>query len=370
MQIGPRLRNQIRASDTIARLGGDEFAILLPTIPNTEAAVAAARKLLRALEVPFIVEDHNFEIGASIGIAVAPDHGNDPLTLLRRADVAMYIAKQSNSGCALYSPEQDRNSPTRLALVSDLRQAIDLRQLVLHYQPKIDVRTGTCKRLEALVRWNHPRHGLMLPDLFIPLAERTGLIGPLTAWVLNEALAECRRWHDQGQALGVAVNLSSRSLHDPALITLVEEALARWQARPHSLKLEITESSIMADPGHVMRVLERLGAMDVRLSIDDFGTGYSSLSHLRLLPVDEIKIDKSFVIDMLKNPSDEAIVRSTIKLCHNLGRKVAAEGVENEATLIRLRQLDCDLAQGFHIARPMPGREVLAWIKASQGSSS
>ncbi|HYM61791.1 MAG TPA: EAL domain-containing protein [Thermoanaerobaculia bacterium] len=363
MQVGPRLRNQIRASDTVARLGGDEFAILLPTIPNIEAAVATGRKLLRALEVPFIVEDHAFEIGASIGIAIAPDHGNDPTTLLRRADVAMYVAKQSNSGCAVYSPEQDRNSPTRLALVSDLRQAMDLRQLVLHYQPKIDVKSGVCKRFEALVRWNHPRHGLMLPDQFVPLAERTGLIGPLTAWVLNEALAECKRWHDRGLAADVAVNLSGRSLHDPALVTLIEEAIARWRVEPKSLKLELTESSIMADPGHVMRVLERLGAMNVRLSIDDFGTGYSSLSHLRLLPVDEIKIDKSFVIDMLKSPSDEAIVRSTIQLCHNLGRKVVAEGVENEATLIRLRELGCDLAQGFHIARPMPGSEVAEWMK-------
>ena len=363
MQVGPRLRHQIRASDTIARLGGDEFAIVLPGVAS-EGATAMGKKLIRALEAPFLVENNAFDIGASLGIAIAPDHGSDAATLLRRADVAMYIAKQSNSGYAVYSAEQDRNSPTRMALMSELRYAIDHAQLVLHYQPKVDLASGTFRQFEALVRWRHPQHGLMPPDEFIPLAERTGLIGPLTSWVLNEALAQCRMSRDHGLALDVAVNLSGRSLQDASLVDLVGELLNRWRIPPASLMLELTESSVMSDPDHVMGVLERLRALRVCLSIDDFGTGYSSLSHLRLLPVDEIKIDKSSVVDMLSNASDEAIVRSTIQLCQNLGRKVVAEGVENQATYERLRELGCDLAQGFHIARPMPGSELSGWIGA------
>ena len=366
MQVGPRLRNQIRASDTVSRLGGDEFAILLPEIGDAEAAIATGKKLIRALEAPFLVEEHAFDIGASIGIALSPDHGSDAATLMRRADVAMYIAKQSNSGYAVYSAEQDRNSPTRLALMSELRHGIDHGQLLLHYQPKVDMERGTFSQLEALVRWRHPQHGLMPPDDFIPLAERTGLISALTSWVLNEALAQCRSWQDESLQLGVAVNLSGRSLQDPELLELVGEALYRWRLDPSCLTLELTESSIMSDPDHVMNVLERLRALKVRLSIDDFGTGYSSLSHLRLLPVDEIKIDKSFVLEMLANPSDDAIVRSTIQLCHNLDRKVVAEGVETAEIYARLHDLGCDLAQGFHIARPMPPADLRAWMGQSR----
>ncbi|HVT05181.1 MAG TPA: EAL domain-containing protein [Thermoanaerobaculia bacterium] len=366
MQVGQRLKNQIRASDTVARLGGDEFAILLPLATDTEHAISSGRKLLRALEAPFIVDQNAFDVGASLGIALAPDHGNDAATLLRRADVAMYIAKQTNSGLAVYSADLDRNSPTRLALMSELRYGIDHGQLLLHYQPKVDLKAETFGHLEALVRWRHPQHGVMPPDEFIPLSERTGLIAPLTSWVLNEALAQCRMWHDAGLELGVAVNLSGRSLLDASLSDLVGEALKRWRVSPPCLTLELTESSIMSDPDHVMRTLEQLRALKVRLSIDDFGTGYSSLSHLRLLPVDEIKIDKSFVLEMLTTPSDEAIVRSTIQLCQNLGRKVVAEGVEDEATFDRLKELGCDYAQGFGIAPPMPAVDLPAWMTASR----
>ena len=365
MQVGPRLRKQVRVTDTIARLGGDEFAILLPSIGDAEAAEAAGKKLIRALEAPFLVDEHAFHIGASLGIALAPAHGNDAATLLRRADVAMYIAKQSNSRHAVYSAEQDRNTPTRLALTSELRHAFDHGQLLLHYQPEVDVRRGTFSRLEALVRWAHPQHGLLPPDEFIPLAERTGLIGPLTSWVLNEALAQCRSWQDESLPLGVAVNLSGRLLQDPGLVDLVRESLHRWRLDPSWLTLELTESSIMSDPDHAMNVLERLRALTVRLSIDDFGTGYSSLSHLRRLPVDEIKIDKSFVLEMLTNPADDAIVHSTIQLCHNLGRRVVAEGVENAQTYERLRELGCDFAQGFYLARPMPSSDMAVWIERS-----
>ncbi len=362
MQVGPRLRSQIRVTDTVARLGGDEFAILLPLISDTDAAIATGRKLVRALEAPFLVDEHAFEVGASVGIAIAPDHGNDAATLMRRADVAMYIAKQTNSGYAVYSAEQDSNSPTRLALMSALRYAIDHGQLVLHYQPIIDLEKGTFSHLEALVRWEHPQHGLLPPDQFIPLAERTGLIVPLTSWVLNEALAQCRAWHDAGLSLGVSVNLSSRTLQDSALADLIAENLHRWRLEAGSLKLELTESSIMSDPDRVSAMLAKLRGMNLRLSIDDFGTGYSSLSHLRLLPVDEIKIDKSFVIDMLTTPSDEAIVHSTIQLAQNLGRRVVAEGVENKPIYERLRELGCNDVQGFYLARPMDARKLEEWM--------
>ncbi len=358
MQVGPRLRNQVRASDTVARLGGDEFAILLPSVNDAEAAVAAGMKLIRALEAPFLVDEHAFHVGASVGIALAPAHGSDAATLLRRADVAMYIAKQSNSRHAVYSADQDRNTPTRLALTSELRHAIDYGQLLLHYQPEVDLTLGTFARFEALVRWAHPRHGLLPPDEFIPLAERTGLIGPLTSWVLNEALGKCRGWRDEWPQIGVSINLSGRLLQEVGLVDLVSESLDRWHLDASCLTLELTESSIMYDPDHAMSVLERLRELTVRLSIDDFGTGYSSLSHLRLLPVDEIKIDKSFVLEMLTNPADDAIVHSTIQLCHNLGRKVVAEGVEDAPTYERLRELGCDYAQGFHLARPKPSAEL------------
>ena len=361
MQIGPRLRTQLRVSDTVARLGGDEFAILLPTVNDVDTAVSLARKLLQTLESPFAVEEHVFDIGASIGIAIAPDHGGDAATLMRRADVAMYIAKQSSSGLAVYSAEQDRNSPTRLAMVSELRQAIEQNQLVLHYQPKVSLDHGSVTQVEALVRWQHPQHGLLSPDHFIPTAERTGLIGALTSWVLNEALRQCREWRALGVKLAVAVNLSGRSLQDATLVDSVAAALKRWDVPAECLELELTESSIMSDPDHGMKIFHRFREMGVSLSIDDFGTGYSSLSHLRILPVDEIKIDKSFVLEMLDNSSDEAIVRSTIQLCHNLGRKVVAEGVEDISTYERLQELGCDLAQGYYIARPMPGQQILAW---------
>ena len=365
MQVGPRLRTQIRASDTIARLGGDEFAILLPSVADAETAVATGKKLIRALETPFLVDEHAFYIGASVGIALAPAHGNDAATLLRRADVAMYIAKQSNSGFSVYSEEQDRNTPTRLALMSELRYAIDYGQLVLHYQPEVDLVRGTFSRLEALVRWLHPQHGLLPPDEFIQLAERTALIGPLTSWVLNESVRQCRSWQDDGLPVAVAVNLSGRLLQDPGLVELVGDCLQRWRVDPSCLTLELTESSIMSDPDNAMNVLGRLRALRVRLSIDDFGTGYSSLSHLRRFPVDEIKIDKSFVLEMLTQAADDAIVHSTIQLCHNLGRRVVAEGVENGEIYERLRELGCDYAQGFHLARPMAAEILPLWMERS-----
>jgi EAL domain-containing protein (putative c-di-GMP-specific phosphodiesterase class I) len=255
-------------------------------------------------------------------------------------------------------------------MMSELRHAIDNGELVLHYQPKIDQQNGTFQQVEALVRWNHPRHGLMPPDDFIPLAERTGLINRLTAWVLNEALAQCRRWHDAGLPLGIAVNLSGRTLLDPAIVGLVEETLRQWEIDPTYLTLELTESSIMSDPEHVTKLLAMFRALKVRLSIDDFGTGYSSLSRLRLLPVDEIKIDKSFVREMMTNASDDAIVHSTIQLCRNLGRTVVAEGVEDAATFERLRMLECDFAQGYHIARPMSATDLPYWMSRTSWKSA
>lgn len=365
-EVAARLRQLVRASDTVARMGGDEFAIVLPKITDGNSAVRVARKILNALDRPFVIDGQPLTIGASIGIALCPNHGDDPDVLMRRADIAMYLAKNSNSGYSLYSVEQDRALPGDLLLTGQLRSGIESNQLLLYYQPKVHLRTGLVTRVEALVRWQHPENGLMAPDTFIPLAERTGLIWPLTEWVLGEALRQCRQWHDQGVPLHVAVNLSPRSLQQPALPQRVSDLLEKWKVHPRYLKLEITESCIMADPPQVMAILSLLQSLGVRLSLDDFGTGYSSLVHLRQLSVDEIKIDKSFILEMTSNQSDAAVVRATIDLAHNLGRQVVAEGVDNEETCRILCELGCDLAQGFYFSRPVPAAELTRWLQETQ----
>jgi diguanylate cyclase (GGDEF)-like protein/PAS domain S-box-containing protein len=363
-QVGMRLRRALRAADTVARLGGDEFAVLLPTA-NAEGATLAASKLLHALEQPFIVEGQSLVVGASVGIALCPEHGEDAETLLRRADVAMYVAKRTGSGCATYTLEHDQHSRGRLALVGELRQAIEHDVLVLHYQPLIDLDTRRTTCLEALVRWQHPRHGLLLPDQFIPLAEQTGLIKPLSPWVLNAALRQCQGWRAAGLDVLVAVNLSMRNVHDAQLPDTIAELLKTWDLDPRWLTVEITESAVMADPPRAMEILTRLRAMDVRIAIDDFGTGYSSLSYLRRLPVDVLKVDKSFVRDMATNESDATIVRSVIDLGHDLGLRVIAEGVEDEATWHLLAVLGCDGAQGNYLSRPLPPADLFRWMHES-----
>lgn len=365
-QVAARMRSSLRESDTIARLGGDEFAVLLPQVVNDIDAINAARKLISALEQPIHLEGQSFHVGASVGVALYPDHGEDGATLMRHADVAMYVAKRSTSGFSLYDPKEDQHSVGRLALVGELRQAIEQKQLVLFYQPKIDLKSGQVAAVEAVVRWDHPQRGLLLPDEFIPLAEHTGLIRPLTFLVLDEALHQIHLWQKIGLHVRMGINLSARHLQDEYLAEKIGDSMKQWSVSPNLLEFEITESAIMANPLRAMNTLTRLDAMGVGLSIDDFGTGYSSLIYLKQLPVDEIKIDKSFVIDMLENNEDFVIVRSTIDLAHNMGRRVVAEGVESQAVLNTLLELGCDMAQGYHISRPLTAPVLTRWLKNSE----
>ncbi len=365
-EVSARMRAALRGSDTIARLGGDEFAILLPYIESADDAVMAARKLVATMEKPIVLEDHSFHVGISVGIALYPDHGQDGSTLMRHADVAMYVAKRSTSGYALYDHLEDQHSVSRLAMVGELRHAIEHRQLVLFYQPKIDLKEGQITGVEALVRWNHPQRGLLSPDEFIPLAEHTGLIRPLTFFVLDEALHQASVWKKNDLNLKMAVNLSAHHLQDEQLASKVESAMRQWDVPPELLEFEITESAIMANPLRAMNTLTQLSRMGIGLSIDDFGTGYSSLIYLKQLPVDEIKIDKSFVIDMLENNEDLVIVRSTIDLAHNMGRQVVAEGVESEEVLNLLMELGCDMAQGYYISRPITANIITQWLQQTQ----
>ncbi|HEX6097973.1 MAG TPA: EAL domain-containing protein [Thermoanaerobaculia bacterium] len=364
-QVAFRLRNQIHGEDVVARLGGDEFAVVLPRIDDANAVAQTARRILGTLEQPFVIEGQVLEVGASIGIALFPEHGTDARTLLRRADVAMYAAKQKQSGYSFHREDGSSRSPDQLALVVELRHAVERNELVAHYQPKLHMRSGLMTRAEVLVRWDHPTRGHLSPSQFIPLAERTGLIRSVTDWLLEHAIGQCRVWQDAGAPIHIAVNVSARSLLDQGLPGKVQRALDRWGVEPRFLKIEITESSIMADPAHALAILSMLQSMGVRLSVDDFGTGYSSLTHLRELPIDEIKIDKSFVIGMCRSEADAAIVRTVIDLAHNLGKQVCAEGVEDEATWRMLKELGCDLAQGFWIAKPMAADDLMTWLGAT-----
>ncbi len=363
--VGLRIQGVLRASDTIARLGGDEFAVLLPSVDLKEP-ILAARKITKILEFPFDIEGLPIDVEASIGIVLYPDHGSDADSLIQRADVAMYAAKQSGSGYTVYTADQDQHSPRRLTLMAELRRAIEEGQLLLHYQPKIDLTTGGVNGVEVLGRWIHQELGVIPPDQFIPLAERTGLIKPLTGWVLDQALRQCRVWSQAGIEISVAVNLSVRNLLNPQLPDQVAELLQHHGILPGCLELEITESGIMADPERAREIVTRLNKMGVQLSIDDFGTGYSSLGYLKRLPVHWIKIDKSFVIHMVANESDAVIVQSTIDLAHNLGLKVVAEGVESQAVYDQLMDRGCDAVQGYHISPPLPAEELIRWLRESR----
>jgi diguanylate cyclase (GGDEF)-like protein/PAS domain S-box-containing protein len=362
-QVAARLRELMRESDTVARLGGDEFAFVLPTARDAQSAFRVGQKVLRSLESPFVVEGARCEIGASIGIAMFPEHGSDTETLMRRADTAMYDAKRRGAHCTVYSAELDaRGGGHGLSIGVELRQALEMGELELYYQPKIHLRTGLMTRVEALVRWNHPERGLLQPDTFIPAAEKSGLIRNLTEWVIHAALEQSQKWQDQMLPIHVAVNLSAKVLQEHLLPQIIADALEKWRVPPQSLKIEITESSIMADPQHAFAILSLLQSLGVRLSLDDFGTGYSSLMHLRQLPVDEIKIDKSFVMGMATSAGDAAIVRATIDLGHNLGMQVVAEGVDNEWTCKILTELGCDLAQGYYLSPPLPAAQLVEWL--------
>jgi diguanylate cyclase (GGDEF)-like protein len=353
-EVSERLRSSLDEQDMVARLGGDEFGVLLPDMPGHDEAGAVAQHLLNQLREPFSIEGLTLEVDASIGIACAPEHGSAVEQLIQRADIAMYAAKEGGRGHLLFEPQLDRYSPRRLSLAGALRSAIADGEVVLYFQPKAELATGQIIGVEALARWEHPRLGLIGPSEFVPIAEQTGLIGPLTSHVLEQALRQLAAWAKEGEELSVAVNLSARSFLDAHLAVDIPRLLERTGVDAQRLELEITESMLMLDPARAKATLERLSAIGLSLSVDDFGTGYSSLANLKRLPVDVIKIDKSFVIDMPHDASDAAIVRSTIDLAHNLGLKVVAEGVESHEAWRRLQDLGCDLAQGFHVSRPLP----------------
>ena len=360
--IGPRLEKLLHPSDVLARLGGDEFGILLPQIPDTETALVVARSAHKMLEQPFAIQGLTLDVEASIGIAMFPDHAQDFEELMQHADVAMYLAKGKRTGYEVYMPADDDADANRLTLAGDLRDAVDRHELVLHYQPKVNLRSGRVIGAEALMRWHHPGQGLLMPDRFIPLAERSGLIRSLTVFAIETAVRECRRWIDAGASLSVSVNLSTRDLIDIQLPEEVNRLLQQWRVPASSLELEITESVLMADPSRAREVVERLGALGVKVSIDDFGSGYSSLGYLNRLAVNDLKIDKSFVLNMIDDAGDAVIVQSTIDLAHNLGLQVVAEGVETQQAYDRLRSMGCDTAQGYFISRPMPGGELIEWV--------
>jgi diguanylate cyclase (GGDEF)-like protein len=351
--------------DVVARLGGDEFALLLPAGGVAEAQ-RLARAILRALELPMTLQSHVVDVCASIGIAVFPEHGSEGATLLRRADIAMYAAKRNNCGVAVWDEGADQHSSERLSLLGDLRKAVDNDELTLAYQPKVALRgAGGEHYAEALVRWRHPTRGLVQPLEFIPFAEQTGYIRAITQWVLAHAIAQCAKWRLDGLSMNVSINLSTRDLMDVTLPDRFVALLKRHRCSAQWITLEITESAVLDDPAHAIKNLERLHALGCKLAIDDYGTGYSSLAYLRRLPVHELKIDKSFVIGMATDAGDALIVRSTIELAHNLGLSVVAEGVENDATLDRLRAMGCDMVQGYLLSRAMGVAETAVWMRGS-----
>jgi diguanylate cyclase (GGDEF)-like protein len=369
VEVGERLPVALRGSDTCARLGGDEFGVLAPAVADAAAALELAQRVCEEIRRPHRVAGMEVDVDASIGVALYPQHGGDIETLVRHAEIAMYVSKQSHVP-VLYTPADDHYSSQRLALVAQLRRAIAQREITVYYQPQADLRSGRVRSVEALVRWEHPEHGLLAPDRFVPLAEHTGLIRALTSHVLDTALAQSASWRADGLELGVAVNVTARDLLDLRFPDEVEELLARHRVDPGRLELEITEDTVVSDPARARVVLGRLSRLGVRLAIDDFGSGYSSLGYLKRLPVNVLKIDKSFVLNMLADDDDAVIVRSTIDLGHNLGLEVVAEGVETDEVRERLQALGCDVAQGHWLSRPVPAAEIAALLRPGVGAAS
>jgi diguanylate cyclase (GGDEF)-like protein/PAS domain S-box-containing protein len=365
-KVGPIIHQNLRSIDTVARMGGDEFLILLPGL-DEQHGMQVAQKILSAISEPFLIDGHMLEVGASIGIAVYPAHADDQHSLIRRADVAMYGAKRRRIGCNIYDPEDDQHNPGRLTMMSELRQAIEQNQLSLNYQPKINSKTNQCVGVEALVRWNHPEKGLIMPDTFIRGAEKSGTIKLLTQWVLRKAIEQSRQWDEQGFHIDLSVNISARDFQDPCQLEFIESLISTSTLEPSRLILELTESAVMTDTKQAFDALSKMDKIGVRLAIDDFGTGYSSLHYLKRLPVDELKIDKSFVKDMVTSKNDAAIVRSTIDLAHNLGLNVVAEGVEDQHVLDLLEAMNCDTVQGFFVSKPLAANEVSEFLSACTG---
>jgi diguanylate cyclase (GGDEF)-like protein len=361
--VAARLREAVRERDTVARLGGDEFAVVIPD-GTEEVATELAHRLATTLRQPFRLAEVTLNVGASVGIALAPEHGTDVESLMRHADVALYTAKQNRGGYAVYDPRSDEHSTERPVLMGQLRRGIDRGELVVYYQPKVSIRTGQFCGAEALVRWQHPTRGLLPPAQFLPAVENSGLIVPLTDQVIHKALAAVRQWRAHGVHASVSVNVTARQVTNLDLPSQIVDALAMYSLPGDALVIEVTESCLMSDAVRARTVLSQLREAGIGLSIDDFGTGYSSFTHLRDLPMSEIKIDRSFVTTAADSTANAAIVKSTIELAHNLGLQVVAEGVETQPCLDLLTDMGCDLVQGHLLARPMPASELLTWSTA------
>ena len=366
--VASRLRDVLRESDTVARLGGDEFALLLPGSPP-EHVNRVVERVLRVLEAPILLDQQPVDVGASIGIATWPEDGDDADTLLRHADVAMYVAKRAGSGHARYDQRFEAAPQGQLSLLGELRRAVEQDELLLHYQPKVSLADGRVHRAEALVRWQHPERGMVPPGDFIPFAEQTGYIRQISRWVLGEGIRQAAQWHRQGLDIAISINVASRDLMSSDLLAYVSDMLDRHGVPASQVCLEITESGVMEDPARALDTLARLHTKGLRLSIDDFGTGYSSLAYLKKLPVKELKIDRSFVMHLVDDADDAAIVRSTIELGHNMGLEVVAEGVERQAEVDLLARLGCDEAQGYFFSRPLPAAAFEEWLHARRASA-
>jgi diguanylate cyclase (GGDEF)-like protein len=361
--VAHRLTHSVRPGDLVARLGGDEFAVLLPSVRDARAAREVAARLRAALNEPVRLDGNSFDLDGSIGIALHPDHAPDFELLLQRADVAMYVAKESRTGVEIYSPDRDRNSPERLGRQGELRRAIDRGELELHYQPKIFLDDGRPAGMEALLRWRHPVKGLLAPDQFLPIAEQTYLMRGITGFVVEAALTQVAEWWKAGLPIQVAINASGRDLLDATLTETIASGLLRHSVPPHAFQLEITERILMTEPAYAADTVAALAKLGIPLSLDDFGTGYSSLVRLRSLPVEEIKIDSSFVGRLCDTGDDAVIVQSIVDLVHTLGLRSVAEGVEDAATVSLLRTMGCDAAQGYHFRPPMTAADATVWLR-------
>ncbi len=361
-QVVSRLEGVVRKSDTLARVGADEFAILMQIESNHQNIEGLVKKIQKIFTDPFSIDGLSLEVQTSVGIVIFPDHGKELETIMQRGNVALDAAKKDSRKYMIYSSNLDKNSPHRLTMMGELRHAIPNEELVLYYQPKIDLKNQKVIGAEALVRWQHPEHGFLPPDEFIPMAERTGLIKPLSIWVLNNALGQAEKWHKQNLKLTIAINLSPVTFLDTELPNLIIGLLSLYEVPPEYVTFEITEGSMIKDPDLALEIMNRLTETGIKISIDDFGTGYSSLAYFKNLPTSEVKIDKSFVTDMLSSEKDAVIVRSIIDLGHNLSLSVVAEGVENKATALSLKKMGCDILQGYYISRPVSNEDFLAWL--------
>ena len=365
-QVSTRLQGVSRERDSVAKIDGNVFGILLADIVNLTGAEQLARYIQKAMESPFIVERLQVAVHSNVGIVHFPEHGEDVDTLVQKAGVALRMAHTSNNGYAIYESSFDNHSPQRLTLMSELRHAIERGGLELFYQAKVSIQTGELYGAEALLRWNHPTHGFISPDQFIPMAERTRMIKQLTIWVLKQAFRDCADWRKQGIEIKISVNLSAKDLHDPELPDLIAGVAASAGIKPEWIMLEITEGSVMNDPESALEIIERLHRMGYQFSIDDFGTGYSSLAYLKKMPLTELKIDRSFVMDIMNSENDATIVKATINLAHNLGLHVTAEGVESKEIMAKLKDYGCDVAQGYYLNKPLSVTDFNQWMNSSQ----